>query len=232
MNEDLQTLLSDAPILIISPHLDDAVFSCSGIIRGVHRPVVHTVFAGDAPTGRPLLQWDRDCGFGEGDDVMEVRRGEERVATGRLGAAATWDLELQEGYRPNEVDSDAVVLALAKAIERSRASVVLAPLGLEHTDHIAVATATRSLMGDERSSRIAWFVYADKPYADRRRTLVRRRLSELESFGLRVRPVNIPWRLKRGDLGAVRCYASQLKGLRMSAFRLTLLNQRLWRVLP
>lgn len=232
VDADLQALLSEGQLLVISPHLDDAVFSCSSIIKGAHHAVVHTVFAGDAPSDRPLLQWDRDCGFREGDNVMDHRRSEERIAAGQLGATVTWDLELQEGYRPGDLDSDAVVLAISNAIEKCRPAAVLFPLGLVHTDHVAVAAATMLHIGDRRFADIAWFAYADKPYADRRRALVRRRLSELESAGLYVRKVGLPWRVKRGDLGAVRSYASQLKGLRTSALRLALRHERVWRVLP
>jgi hypothetical protein len=89
-----------------------------------------------------------------------------------------------------------------------------------------------TIIGDQRFPDIAWYVYADKPYADRRRTLVRQRLIELQSEGLRVREVRLLWRLKRGDLGAVRSHASQLKGLRISALRLVLPHQRVWRVVP
>jgi hypothetical protein len=50
----------------------------------------------------------------------------------------------------------------------------------------------RGIIGDQRFPDIAWYVYADKPYADRRRTLVRQRLIELQSEGLRVREVRLP----------------------------------------
>ena len=232
MNEDLEALLFKGPLLVISPHLDDAVFSCSGVIKGANRSVVHTVFAGDAPPDRPLLQWDLDCGFVAGDPVMDLRRGEDGVATSRLGATATWDLELQEGYRTGDADSGVVELALRRAIEDSGPAAVLIPLGLQHTDHLAVAAAGATLIVENRPSDLAWFVYAEKPYADRHPGLVRERLGELEAAGLRFRRVELPWRLKRGDLGAVRSYRSQLKGLRISARRLTLRHERVWRVLP
>jgi hypothetical protein len=87
------------------------------------------MFAGDAPADQPLSQWDRDCGFSDGANVMEQRRNEERTAANRLRASATWDQHLQEGYRPDELDL-AVARALSRTIEDIDPAVVLFPLGL------------------------------------------------------------------------------------------------------
>ena len=130
LHEDLLALSSKAQLPIVSPHLDDAVFSCSGVIKGAHNPVVHTLFAGDAPADQPLSQWDQDCGFSDGANVMEQRRNEERTAASRLRASATWDQHLQEGYRPGELDHVAVARALSRTIEDIDPAVVLFPLGL------------------------------------------------------------------------------------------------------
>jgi LmbE family N-acetylglucosaminyl deacetylase len=232
LHEDLRMLCSKGQLLVVSPHLDDAFFSCSGVIKGVHNPVVHTVFAGDAPTDQPLSQWDRDCGFSDGANVMEHRRNEERAAANRLHATATWDELLQEGYRPGELDPVAVARNLSRTIRDLNPVSVLFPLGLRHTDHLAVAAAMWSIIGDEQFPDIAWFIYAEKPYADHRPTTVRQRMTELQSDGLHVREVRLPWRLRRGDYGAIRCYPTQLKGIRMSALRIVLFNQRVWRVVP
>jgi LmbE family N-acetylglucosaminyl deacetylase len=193
--------------------------------------VIHTVFAGDAPADQPLSQWDRDCGFSDGVNVMEQRRNEERVAARRLGAIAIWGQDLLEGYRSSGPDLDAMVHALSRTIEEIGPTTILSPLGLQHNDHVAVASTTKVLIADPRCSDIAWYLYADKPYADLRPGLVRARLTQLRSDGLRVRKVNLPWRMRRGDLGAIRSYASQLQGLRTSARRLTLLHERVWRVM-
>jgi LmbE family N-acetylglucosaminyl deacetylase len=230
--EDLVALTSTGQLLVISPHLDDAFFSCSGVIKGVHDPIVHTVFAGDAPADQSLAQWDRDCGFSDGDNVMDHRRKEECSAASRLQATATWDQLLQEGYRPGEVDPVAVARNLSKTIEDVNPESVLFPLGLKHTDHLAVASAMWTIISSQEFPSVTWFMYAEKPYADRRPTSVRQRLIDIRSQALDVREITLPWRLKRGDYGAIRCYPSQLKGLRMSALRIGLLHQRIWRVVP
>jgi LmbE family N-acetylglucosaminyl deacetylase len=228
-DEDLAALNSKGPILIVSPHLDDAVFSCSGIIRSVTNPIVHTVFAGDAPLDQPLSHWDQACGFMYGTNVMEERRNEDRTASNRLSATTSWNQQLQEQYRTGDIDHVAVTNELLRTIEKIRPVAVMSPLGLQHTDHLALASILWTIVG-EQFPDIAWYLYADKPYADRRPTLVRQRLVELRDKGLHVREVKLPWRLKRGDIGAIRSYASQLKGLQISAFRLVLPHHRIWRV--
>jgi len=231
-SDDFGTLRKRGQLLVVSPHLDDAVFSCSGIVKGVHKSHVHTLFAGDAPRDRPLSQWDRDCGFVEGAEVMEQRRNEEREALQRLHAIFTWEPHLQEGYRLGELDQGAILAGLAKSIEAVRPSVVLFPLGLQHSDHIAVASAMWKIIDEQLYPQVAWYVYADKPYADRRPSLVRSRLLELKSEGHRINEVKLPRDLRRGDLRAIRSYASQLRGLQISAVRMVLPRQRVWRVVP
>ena len=78
--------------LYLSPHLDDAVLSCGGLIaqqvRAGERVLVLTVFAGDPPPGElspfaGLLAalWGAD------EDPVALRRAEDRAAVERLGAA-------------------------------------------------------------------------------------------------------------------------------------------------
>src|SRR5262245_53606305 len=75
-------------VVIVSPHLDDAVLSC-GRFLGAH-PGTHvvTVFAGNPPAyPEPLRLWDLQSGFAPGDDVMEVRRQEDKAALAILDAS-------------------------------------------------------------------------------------------------------------------------------------------------
>ncbi len=78
--------------LYLSPHLDDAVLSCGGLI---HRQVqagepvlVLTVFAGDPPPG-PRSDFATLLGhlWQAPDDPMAVRRAEDEAALTRLGAS-------------------------------------------------------------------------------------------------------------------------------------------------
>src|SRR4051794_24119032 len=68
-------------VLVVSPHLDDGVFSCGEMMAD--HPTAHlvTVFAGRPATAQ-LTEWDRDCGFAAGDDVVGARRDEDARSSG------------------------------------------------------------------------------------------------------------------------------------------------------
>ncbi len=80
------------PRVYLSPHLDDAVFSCGGLIArqvaGDEPVTVLTLCAGDPPTG-PLSTFAQALHarwHGAGLPVA-ARRAEDRMACGRLGAS-------------------------------------------------------------------------------------------------------------------------------------------------
>jgi LmbE family N-acetylglucosaminyl deacetylase len=78
--------------LYLSPHLDDAIFSCGGLMamqdaRG--EPVsILTVFAGDPPDWRisPFAA-ELHARWGKSGPPIAVRRAEDRLAAGRIGAS-------------------------------------------------------------------------------------------------------------------------------------------------
>lgn len=78
--------------VFLSPHLDDAVLSCGGLIWELVRqgsPVeIWTVFAGDARL--PLSDYAQTLHrrWDVHDDGVQVRRAEDRAASDRLGATA------------------------------------------------------------------------------------------------------------------------------------------------
>ncbi|HEX2055146.1 MAG TPA: PIG-L family deacetylase, partial [Nitrospiraceae bacterium] len=82
-------------LLVISPHCDDAVFSCGSLLAAHPGSIVATVFAQGPPPGRPLTEWDRTSGFQVGDDVMMQRRDEDRRALSLVSAQPLW-LEFQD----------------------------------------------------------------------------------------------------------------------------------------
>ena len=77
---------------LLSPHLDDAVLSCGGLIaRWINRGydvTVLTIFAGDPPPG-PLSPFAQELHsrWDQADGAVASRRAEDRIACGRLGAS-------------------------------------------------------------------------------------------------------------------------------------------------
>ncbi|MGR8025347.1 PIG-L family deacetylase, partial [Burkholderia cenocepacia] len=72
--------------LVVSPHLDDAVFSFGQLLAQAPGSIVVTVFAGMPPPVMPAPPWDRRAGFLQPDEAMRARRDEGRRAPALLDA--------------------------------------------------------------------------------------------------------------------------------------------------
>lgn len=197
-------------LLVLSPHLDDAAFGCGRLLASVPGAVVATVFAGRPAAGAPLTDWDRAAGFEAGDDVVGLRREEDRQALGILDARPRWlDLrDSQYGGAPEAAVSDGLQSLFADC----HPDTILIPLGLFHSDHRLVrrvALALLDLCPDRR-----WLIYEDALYRAldglrdqgiaglRRRGLSPTPLRFVEAAGAAPR-----------KQAAVACYRSQLRAL-------------------
>lgn len=198
------------PIAVISPHLDDAVLACGTLIAANPGAAVVTVFAGRPPGGSALTEWDRASGFTAGDDVIGLRREEDRRALDLLGAGPHWLDFLDAQYAPAPPVTD-IAAALDAALDVLRPGTVVVPFGLFHSDHASTHAACVTLL--PRRGDLVWFAYEEPMY----RTLselVGSRLEALRDAGLKPTAA----RLTRGPACAakragVACYASQLRAL-------------------
>lgn len=198
-------------LLIVSPHLDDAVLSCGALLAAAPASCVVTVFAGAPPASLATTDWDRACGFTDGRTAMRERRAEDRNALQQLDATPLWldFLDAQYGATPEPAE---IALALHTSIEQQRPDAVLIPLGLYHSDHVLVhlaALETRPLAEDG----VAWLAYEDVPYR-RRRGLLQSRLAQLHAQ----RTCATPLAAADADdssrkASAASCYASQVRAL-------------------
>ena len=165
--------------LFLSPHLDDAVFSCGGTMAQLAdagwRSVMATAFTATVlPATGFALACQLDKGLGAEVDYMALRRDEDRGAAAILGVADLRWLDLPEaphrGYQSAAAlfdtlrDDDAVWRALADRIEalaeELQPDLVLAPQGLgNHVDHQQMIRAVR-----QAAPRHLAF-YRDTPYA-------------------------------------------------------------------
>lgn len=150
-------------LVVVSPHLDDAVFSCGTLIAatalrqpvtiltvcaGVPRPAVQLV--GGESLGY-VTQLDMAAGFESSVDAMEVRREEDKAAADLLGAQVI-HLDVLDGQydRPDDPSRmTRISVALGLELRRYQAEAaqdvtVLSPVGIRHADHIAVAAVCAS----------------------------------------------------------------------------------------
>ena len=61
-------------MVVISPHLDDAVFGCGRLLASRPGSIVVTLFAGVPDDAGQLTDWDARCGFTTAGEAVWARR--------------------------------------------------------------------------------------------------------------------------------------------------------------
>lgn len=203
-------------VVIVSPHLDDAVLGCGNFMAAHPGVCVVTVFAGNPPEypTNPMRKWDVQSGFAPGDDVMDARRREDEAALEQLDATPIHLEFIEHSYLPGDrpVSPDVLVDALAPALATLAPTVVLAPFGLANPDHDVTHRAC--MRARERLDRtLAWWCYEDHGYkhipgmlAWRVSSLFRRKI-----WPTPVSPRTDPSETRKR--AAIACYPSQLLAL-------------------
>jgi LmbE family N-acetylglucosaminyl deacetylase len=168
--------------IYLSPHLDDAVLSCGGLIAqqfaAGEEVTVFTVCAGDSPVGELTpFAYELHRRWGGAGSPMAARRAEDLVACGRLGASVVHyplaDAVYRRGPDGQALYPDApsvfgdIHAAEAGRVEELAAALrpslpadaqVYTPLALGgHVDHRLTRRAA------ERLHRSMWY-YRDLPY--------------------------------------------------------------------
>lgn len=201
------------PLVIVSPHLDDAVLSCGQFMAGRADTVVVTVFTGTpAPRGMTTT-YDRNCGFDNAYQAMARRRMEDQRALGYLAASSRHCGFVDHQYAPDRRPAlEDVADAIAREVIDADAVAILAPVGLGHPDHLLVAAACRLLAMD-----LPITIYEELPYRVLHAEQVPGALAE---WGVRG---GVPEFIGTGELAtkeqAMNCYTSQLWALDEHAIR-------------
>jgi LmbE family N-acetylglucosaminyl deacetylase len=197
--------------IVVSPHLDDAVFSCGQLLAQSPGSVVVTVFAGIPPRGTAAPPWDRRAGFRTSDEAMRARRDEDSRALALLDARPVW-LDFFDDQYEMPAASTAIAAKLADAIDAHPGHRVLAPAGLFHHDHLQVQQAVLSLLRDDDASH-TWRFYEDAPYR-RIDGLMAKRVAGWREQGWIARPAELAVRdraaAEAAKAAAVAAYASQV----------------------
>lgn len=198
-------------IAVVSPHLDDGVFSCGALLAMQPGSVVVTALAGAPPRWERVTPWDAACGFAAGDDVIATRRAEDREAVALLDAAPVWLDFCDAQYGPPPA-LEALAETLGRAVEAARPAAIFVPLGLFHSDHELTSEAARTLIAADPARR--WFAYEDAIYR-RIPDLTARALARLAAAGIAPSAVELTARAAcvERKRRAVACYRSQLQGL-------------------
>jgi LmbE family N-acetylglucosaminyl deacetylase len=149
----------DAPALLLSPHLDDAVIDCWSVLTGPEPVAVANVFAG-VPGPGAVAHYDRIAGARDSAEHVRQRIAEDREALALAGRfPVNLDL-LARPYRHARPEPSFARLDATLADRVPAASVVYAPaaLGAPHPDHEVVRDYAIAL----RDMPVR--LYADLPY--------------------------------------------------------------------
>lgn len=195
------------PVTIISPHLDDAVFSCGSALSTAERVTIVTVCAGIPPAGTPPSHFDETAGFSSAAEAMTARREEDHAAAALLGCAVVHLDCLSDEYDRSSPGRDTRVYEASRAALVGAEGLILVPLGLRHPDHVLVARACRL---------VPCAVYEELPY----RTLWPKFVGPALLRAGRTSPLVAPAVNAAGlalKARAVATYASQLIGMNVEA---------------
>ncbi len=175
-------------MLLLSPHLDDAVFSLGALAADLARRgqsvTTATVFTATVPNPTGFaLRCQTDKGYAPEVDYMALRRSEDLAACALLGVTAEhWGFAeaphrgygspeaLFAGMRAGDGAEVRLVDALAERIaavltERS-VDTVAYPVGAgNHVDHLLLIAAVERVRA--RFPDIRWLQWLDQPYAAR-----------------------------------------------------------------
>jgi LmbE family N-acetylglucosaminyl deacetylase len=212
--------------IYLSPHFDDAVLSCGGLIwqqAQARTPVeIWTIFAADPPPG-PISEFAKEnhalWGVASGREIVAQRRDEDRKAARLVGANLVhFDftdciyrrssegnyLYTKSVFDPPHPSDQKLLTRIARALKARlhAGDVVVCPLTLGgHVDHVLVRRAAESL---DRPLHY----YADVPYILKYPQTLEMAISRLQAETFTVSETGFQAWLK-----GVRAYKSQLSSL-------------------
>jgi LmbE family N-acetylglucosaminyl deacetylase len=198
-------------VVVCSPHFDDAALGAAYLLLAHPGSTVVTLFGGRpaAYPGTPT-EWDALGGFTSGDDVVALRREEDRAAMDALGARPHWlDFVDHQYLAPDErASAKDVAVALEAAIDELHPTAVFLPMGLANPDHVVTHEAGM-LLAPPRDD-ITWFAYEDSGYKHIPGMLAWR-IAKLFASDLWPTPMVVP-NVPDVDRkrAAIECYKSQL----------------------
>ncbi|MDB5801054.1 MAG: LmbE family protein [Rhodocyclales bacterium] len=212
--------------LVISPHLDDGVFSCGAFMAAHPGCTLLTVFAGPPADLRVQTGWDRACGFPDAFSALAARRMEDEQAARVSNARCRW-LDFVDDQYGEDKDERSLLSAIDECVQGAGHSVVLVPFGLFHSDHVRVAKACIALLLDDRLGPC--IAYEDALYR-RQAGVAQARLGQFAADAIVATPVTPVIRpddyaKKRA---AVACYASQLSAFGRGGHDDLFLPERYW----
>lgn len=217
-----------SPLVVISPHYDDAVFSCGHLLAATPGSTVVTVCTAAPDERAALTEWDERCGFACASEAMRTRAAENAEALALLGADGL-DLNFLDcQYAPRLTNATELLSdSLGTTLTLLQPSTVCFPMGLFHDDHVLVSDALMIMCHHFPS--INWLAYEDIPYR-KNPEILRQRMDSLAARGVAATP--FPVKTRAGPkASASAAYRSQFIGLGYAdASPIMEQGERYWRI--
>jgi LmbE family N-acetylglucosaminyl deacetylase len=198
----------DQPVVVLSPHLDDAVFSCGQLLAAHRGSTVITALAGVPAVDAALGTWDEEVGFASSHEAVLARRSEDTAACSVVSANPVWldGLDGGQGYDLPPDHDDALAAQIVAALRGHHELPVFVPLGVKHDDHVKVAR-----IGRWTATELGLEVrcYRDLPYGVSNPDALAAAMEVLEVEGWLLEPSSEKTGSRRKKEAALRCYASQ-----------------------
>ena len=216
--------------LFLSPHYDDAVYSCGGTIHQLtqqgQQVIIFTLMAGSPPDpmpDTPIVQ-DVHKRWQAGADPVQVRRAEDQQAATLLGARTLYN-ELPDCiYRTSgtmplyptvesifghiHIDDDAVLRLRGLGLAFDGLTALYAPLGVgHHVDHQIVRDWALGLK--RATPELKLLLYADYPYT-RDPSALDAALAYYHPTPLQAQPITLSEADLQAKIAAMQAYQTQL----------------------
>jgi LmbE family N-acetylglucosaminyl deacetylase len=220
-------------VLVVSPHLGNAVFGCGASLAGVTDARICTLFAGMPPDGASS-EWDTRCGFASAREALSARIAEDEKALGLLNATPIRMSFVEARYAKQTTTRKAIGDALLTVLRDFRPQVLMIPLGLHDPDHLLAHQAACDAW--LAHSSLTCFAYEESFYR-RMRGVVQERLVDLHARGIDATPMCAtaaqPFDAERRQAlkrEAVSAYASSLTALGPDGYDDVFHAERYWKL--
>src|SRR5436190_14325350 len=135
--------------LALSAHMDDCVLSMGQVLAGRAGFDVVTLFAGLPSNPDQQTDYDKKTGFKDARDAVAVRQNEDKEALALLQANPIHlDFVVHQYNEPN--DYQAMFHKLEEIYRAGDYDFVIAPLGIEHPQHIETSRLALGLWSKYR----------------------------------------------------------------------------------
>ena len=154
---------AEGPVVVLSPHLDDAVLNCWSVLAGDGDVRVVNVFTKSPPPGS-ATHYDLICGAKDSASQMQARLEEDAAALALAGRAPHNLPFVDAQYRRHRRSPRLQQLDAALVNAVHQAAALYAPAGLGFVPHPDHALVRRLALGVRRNG-VPVRLYADLPYA-------------------------------------------------------------------